>query len=256
MSDARFSLAGRVALVTGGGSGLGRHFARVLAEAGARVAVGGRRRAALEETVGAIASAGGDGYAVTLDVTAPDSVVAAFDTVADWAGDPDVVINNAGVASAGRTEAISEQDWHATIDTNLGGVQRVAGEAARRWIAAGRPGRIVNVASALGIGVSAGTAAYNASKAAVIQLPRPQALEWARHGIAVNALCPGYFPTDLNAGFLETPAGRDMVARIPMGRVGHLEELSGPLLLLASPAGGFMTGSQLVVDGGHLCMGL
>ena len=135
-------------------------------------------------------------------------------------------------------------------------MHRVAGEAARRLIAAGRPGAIVNVASILGLRVAPGTAAYNATKAAVIQLTKTQALEWVRHGIRVNALCPGYFRTEINAAMLDSPRGAALVGRVPMRRVGRLEELDGPLLLLASDAGSYLTGSVLVADGGHLCSSL
>ncbi len=255
MSD-RFDLAGHTALVTGASSGLGRHFAQVLAAAGARLVLGARRVERLDDLAAKLGRNGGVGMAVELDVTDADSVAAAFGHAEDQYGVVDIVINNAGVGIGGRLEAMSSQDWRQTLATNVTGVHQVAAEATRRLIAAGAQGSLVNIASILGLRVSPGNAAYNASKAAVIQLTRSQALEWARHGIRVNALCPGYFATEMNAGFLESARGQAMLDRIPMRRIGRFEELDAPLLLLASAAGSFMTGSVLAVDGGHLCSSL
>ena len=252
----QFSLSGRTALVTGASSGLGRHFANALAAAGATVVLAARRRQRLDDAVAEITAAGGRAVAVALDVTDPASVTAGFATAEAECGLIDVVINNAGTVTGGRVEETSLDDWQRVIDTNLTGVHMVAAEAARRLIAAGKPGSVVNVASILGLRVSPGNAAYNATKAAVIQLTKSQALEWARHGIRVNAICPGYFETELNRGFLQSERGRAMVRRIPLRRVGRLEELDGLLLLLASDAGSFITGSAMVIDGGHLCSSL
>jgi NAD(P)-dependent dehydrogenase (short-subunit alcohol dehydrogenase family) len=252
----RFSLAGRVALVTGASSGLGRHFARVLAGAGARVIVGARRRERLDELVSELVGEGRQAQAVDLDVTNAASIAAAFESAQTAFGVVDVLVNNAGVAWSGRLEQMTDPDWQATLDTNVTAVHRVAAEMVRRLQTAASPGAIVNIASILGIRVGAGTAAYNASKAAVIQLTKSQALEWARLGIRVNALCPGYFPTEINAGFLESDEGKAMLRTVPLRRAGELDELSGPLLLLASGAGAFMTGAVVPVDGGHLCSSL
>ena len=252
----RFSLAGRVALVTGASSGLGRHFACVLAGAGARVVVGARRRERLDALVSELADDGAQALAVDLDVTSAASIEAAFEAAQTTFGVVDVLVNNAGIAWSGRLEQMTDPDWQSTLDTNVTAVHRVAAEMARRLQAAACPGTIVNIASILGIRVGAGTAAYNASKAAVIQLTKSQALEWARLGIRVNALCPGYFPTEINAGFLESDEGQAMLRTVPLRRAGELDELSGPLLLLASGAGAFMTGAVVPVDGGHLCSSL
>ena len=253
---ATIDLTGRTALVTGASSGLGWHFARVLAGAGAQVVVGARRRERVDKLAAEIVESGGAALAVDLDVTCSDSVRAAFEAGAVRFGVIDIVVNNAGIGWGGRLEEMPEAGWQQTLDTNLSGVHRVAAEAARRLIAAGTPGSIVHIASILSFRVSPGNAAYNATKAAVVQLGRSQALEWARHGIRVNCICPGYFPTEINEDFLESERGQAMVRRIPMRRVGRLEELDGPLLLLASDAGSFMTGTELVVDGGHLCSSL
>lgn len=255
MTDS-FSLAGRVALITGASSGLGRHFAKVLAEAGARVVVGARRSSRLDDLVAEISAAGGEAAAVTLDVTDRDSIAGAFAAAEARFGVVELVVNNAGIASTSRAEEMPDDDWQAQVDTNLTAVHRVASEAARRLIAAGKPGSVINIASILGLRVAPGTAAYNATKAAVIHLTKTQAVEWAKHGIRVNAICPGYFKTEMNQAMLDSPRGEELVNRVPMRRVGRMDELDGALLLLASQAGSYITGSVLAVDGGHLCSSL
>ena len=255
MND-RFRLDGRVALVTGASSGLGQHFARVLATAGAKVVAGARRRERLDTLVKEIGNQGSEALAVSLDVTDRASITAAFNAGEARFGFIDLVVNNAGVAATDRAEAMSDDDWQSQIDTNLTAVHRVSSEAVRRLLAAGQPGAIVNIASILGIRVAPGIAAYTATTAAVIQLTKTQAVEWARHGIRANAICPGYFRTEMNQAMLDSPRGEELVSRVPMRRIGRMEELDGALLLLASDAGSFMTGSAVVVDGGHLCSSL
>jgi NAD(P)-dependent dehydrogenase (short-subunit alcohol dehydrogenase family) len=228
----------------------------VLARAGARVVVGARRSARLDELVETIGSVGGEAAAVSLDVTDRSSIAGGFDAAEARFGVVDLVVNNAGVASMSRAEEMPDEDWQLQVDTNLTAVHRVACEAARRLIAAGKPGSVINIASILGMRVAPGTAAYNTTKAAVIQLTKTQAVEWARHGIRANAICPGYFKTEINQAMLDSPRGEELIKRVPMRRTGRMEELDGPLLLLASDAGSFMTGSVLVVDGGHLCSSL
>ena len=250
-----FDLGGRHALVTGASSGLGRHFAGTLARAGARVSLCARRADALADTVAAGSAAGGQAHAVVMDVTERASVSAAFAAAQARFGAVDVLVNNAGIAAPGPALDLAESDWDAVIDTNLKGVFLAAQEAARRMAAAGG-GIIVNIASILGLRVTGGLSAYAASKAGVIQLTRSLALEWARHGVRVNAIAPGYVETEMNAGFFGTEAGQAMIRRVPQRRLGRAHELDGALLLLASGAGSYMTGSTVAVDGGHLVSGL
>lgn len=242
-------LTGRRALVTGASSGVGRHVSQVLAHSGAHVTLAARRMAALEETASQISKHGGNSEIVHLDVTDDASVSAAFP--AD-ARPYDIVVNNAGVAHGGAALDIRPDEWARVIDTDLSGVFRVAQTAAKRMVEAGRGGTIVNVASIAGLRVAGGVAAYATAKAGVIQLTRALALEWARHDIRVNSLCPGYIETDLNRDFFASDAGKAMIRRIPQRRLGRFEDLDGPLLLFASDASRFMTGTEIVVDGGHL----
>ncbi|MGJ3261340.1 MAG: SDR family NAD(P)-dependent oxidoreductase [Rhodospirillales bacterium] len=244
-------MGGKTVLVTGASSGLGRHFAQVLAGAGARVAVAARRVEKLEKLSGEIADAGGTAVAVGMDVTDRSSVTAALDEVAAELGTPDVLINNAGIATGAAALDVTDADWHKVLDTNLEGAWIVAQETAKRMKDAGG-GNIVNTASILGIRVSAGVAPYAISKAGVIQMTKVLALELARHQIRVNALAPGYIETDLNQDFLNSEPGQAMIKRVPMRRCGRVQDLDGPLLLLASDASSYMTGTVVPVDGGHL----
>lgn len=247
-----FSLAGKTALVTGASSGLGEHFARVLARHGADVVIAARRVDRLVALEAQIKAAGGKAAAVPLDVTQAASVAAAFDAAEAAFGPPTIVINNAGISAPAWFARMSETQWRDTMDVNLDGVFRVAQQSAQRMIKHGQGGSIVNIASIVGLGAIKTLSAYAASKAAVIALTRTMALELARDGIRVNALAPGYISTELNDSFWQTDGGKRMIAHIPMRRLGQLQELDGPLLLLASQAGSFMTGSVLTVDGGHL----
>lgn len=247
----RFRLDGKLALVTGASSGLGSHFAEVLAAAGARVALTARRVDKLDSLVSKISSNGGHARAFPLDVTDGSSIRSCFDALADW-GVADVVINNAGVTCTGGLLDQTEEDYDSVLDTNLKGCWAVATEAARRLVAAGQGGSIVNIASILGERVTGGVAPYAISKAGVIQATKVMALELARHAIRVNALLPGYVVTDLNREFLISEAGDRLRQRIPSREFCKLTDLDGPLLLLASDAGMGMTGAMLAVDRGHL----
>ena len=251
-----FSLAGQVALVTGASGGLGAHFAQVLATAGATVAVAARRDDRVAAVVSEIVSTGSRALAVSLDVTNPESVASAFDVTEQDAGLVTVVVNNAGIVDGERALDVSESEWDRVIDTNLKGAWVVAQEAARRMIAANIGGSIVNIASILGFRVSGRIAPYAISKAGVVQMTKALALEWSRYNIRVNALAPGYVETDINREFLKSDAGAKLIRRIPQRRIGRPEDLDGSLLLLASDASGYMTGSIIPVDGGHLVSSL
>ncbi|WP_377843728.1 SDR family NAD(P)-dependent oxidoreductase [Bosea sp. UC22_33] len=244
-------LSGKSALVTGASGGLGLHFARLLARHGVEVTLAARRQSALDQAKAEIAAAGGSSKTLVLDVADSASIAAAL------AGHNfDILINNAGISGAGPAADLAEADWDAVLDTNLKGVFLVAQAVARGMRESDRGGAIVNIASILGHRVAGGVSAYAASKAGVIQLTKVLALEWARDGIRVNALCPGYIETDINRDFFATEAGLNLIKRIPQRRLGQPEELDGALLLLASSAGSYITGSTIDVDGGHLVSSL
>jgi NAD(P)-dependent dehydrogenase (short-subunit alcohol dehydrogenase family) len=248
-----FDLSARRAFITGASSGLGRHFAQTLARAGAVVAVAARRTDRLAETVAAIEGLGGRAVAVAMDVTSRESVCAAMDDAAARIGPIDVLVNNAGISDTRRALDYTEQDWDAIVGTNLKGAWIVAQEAARRMVAAAIAGSIINITSILADRVAGGVSPYCAAKAGLGHLTRALALELARHDICVNSLSPGYVSTELNAEFLNSEAGGKLRARIPQRRFGRYADLDAPLLLLATAAGRYMTGTQIVVDGGHLC---
>lgn len=244
-------LSGAVALVTGAGSGLGRHFAVTLARAGAKVALGGRRLDKLRETERAIEAFDGRALPVELDVTNAASVEAAVEAAERELGAIAVLVNNAGVVADKPALEQTEADWDAAVDTNLKGAFLMANAVARHMLRLKHGGSIVNVASILGLRAAGRVAPYAASKAGLVNLTRALAVEWARHGIRVNALAPGYIETDINRDFLSSPAGQAMAKKIPQRRFGRPEDLDGPLLLLCSPASAFMTGAVIVVDGGQ-----
>ncbi|WP_075219951.1 SDR family NAD(P)-dependent oxidoreductase [Acuticoccus yangtzensis] len=250
------SLEGKVALVTGASSGLGAHFAKVLAGSGASVALAARRIDRLEALRDELAASGAKVTAVPMDVTDPASIAAGLDAAAAALGTITVAVNNAGVSAAAPAMETSDEDWKFVVDTNLTGCFTVARETARRLKAAGSGGSIVNIASITGIRPAGALAHYAAAKAGLIQLTKVLALEWARYGIRVNAIAPGYFETDINRDFFETEAGKALIKRVPQRRLGQMDDLSAPLCLLASDASSFMTGSVITVDGGHVCASL
>ena len=219
------------------------------------MAVAARRADKLQAVVDTIVAAGGQARALSLDVSDAASVRACFDALASW-GAPDVVVNTAGVTVTRPLREQTEEDFDQVLDTNLKGCWLVATEAARRMVAAGQGGSIVNVASILGERVAGGVAPYAISKAGVVQATKAMALELARHRIRVNALLPGYVVTDLNRDFLTSEAGDKLRSRIPSRRFGEMTDLDGPLLLLASDAGAAMSGATVAVDGAHLVSSL
>lgn len=252
MSTDIFRLDGKRVLVTGASSGFGAHFARVLAAAGADLILAARRVEKLQETAAAVRELGREAEVVSMDVADYESVETAFMKIPEF----QVLVNNAGISRLGTTHELSPGDWNAVIDTNLNGVWHVSRFAINRWINAGQSGNIINIASILGLRVSGQLGPYTASKAAVVQLTKSMALDYARSNIRCNAICPGYFKTDINREWLDSPAGEKQIKRIPYKRVGDIPELDGPLLLLASDASSYMSGAAVPVDGAHLCNAL
>ncbi|MXQ14857.1 SDR family NAD(P)-dependent oxidoreductase [Microvirga makkahensis] len=248
-------LSGRSALVTGASSGLGRHFAQVLARAGAEIIVAARRLDALQDVCRDITEQGGVARAVLLDVNDHASIEKVIEATAS-SGGLDILVNNAGVTVTKSVLDVSEEDWDRVVDTNLKGSFLVAQAAARTMKTQGRGGAIINIASILGLRVAGHVSPYVASKAGVVHLTKAMALELARYNIRVNALCPGYIETELNQDFFKSEAGEALVRRIPQRRLGRPSDLDGALLLLCSEAGSYITGSTLAVDGGHLVSSL
>lgn len=246
-----FRLDGRVALVTGASSGIGCALAGAFAAAGARVALAARRTDRLATLADELERCGHEAMVVALDVTDRDAIARAFDEVASRFDVVDVVVNNAGVAKPAMFLKTSPEDLESTMATNFTAAWNVAQEAARRLVAAKRPGSIINITSVLGIGIGPGYSAYAASKAALAQATRAMALEFVRYGIRVNAIAPGWFVTEMNEAFFATDEGAAYLRKTPAGRAGRLEELVGPALLLASNAGSFVNGVVLPVDGSH-----
>ena len=247
-----FDIKGNTALVTGASSGLGKHFSQVLSSYGANVVLAARRVDRLQQTVRTIRLSGGCAECVALDVTSRSSVEASFDFALRMYGCVDIVINNAGVASRGDALEILEEDWDYVVNTNLKGAWLVAQQAGRTMRHNANGGSLINICSILGIRVMGGVAPYAISKSGLEHMTRVLAFEWARYGIRVNAIAPGYIKTDINRAFLESAAGQRAIQKIPQKRYGAPSDLDGTLLLLASDASSYMTGSTIVVDGGHL----
>lgn len=256
MSENYLSMKGKVVLVTGASSGLGAHFANVLAEAGAQVVVGARRVEKLNQTVDSICASGGKALAVPLDVTDPASISNALDQAESTFGPVNVLINNAGVNIAEKFTSIEVGNWDAIMDTNLKGTWQVAIAVCRRLLDIGAKGSIVNISSILGLRSGFGECTYSTSKAAVIQMTKSMALELGHKGIRVNAICPGYFKTEMNGDYFETKKGKAYIQSTPARRLGGLHELNVPLLMLCGDSGSFINGVALPVDGGHLVSSL
>jgi NAD(P)-dependent dehydrogenase (short-subunit alcohol dehydrogenase family) len=246
-----FSLKGRVALVTGASSGLGVRFAEVLADAGAAVALVARRGDRLAAVKARIEEAGGRATAIAADVLDRAAMAQAFDRAEAELGVVDILVNNAGVVHADRAVELAEAEWRRVLGTNLDAALFWSQEAARRLIASSKGGAIINIASILGFGVAKGVAAYAVSKAGLIQLTKALGLELASRGIRVNAIAPGWIVTDLNRDYLASERGAAILKDIPLARFGETRDLDGALLLLASDAGRFITGTTVVVDGGQ-----
>ena len=246
-----FSVASEVALVTGASSGIGLHLAEVLAAAGAKVALAARRTDRLEEACAGIRERGGTCLPVALDVTSRDSIAAALDAVESSLGKLSVLVNNAGVVVSKPFFEHTEEDWDHVVDTNLKGAWMMAREFAHHLVGHKRGGAIINIASVLSFRTIARVPSYLAAKAGLLHLNGAMAMELARYDIRVNAIAPGYIVTDFNRDFLMSEAGQKLAARVPMRRVGQVEDLGGALLFLASPASAYVNGACISVDGGH-----
>lgn len=249
--EERFSLAGRVALVTGGGSGFGERFALVLAQAGAKVAVAARRTNRIQSVAQAIVDNGGQAIAVEMDVSDRASIKAAFDEAEAKLGTVDVLVNNAGQSSPAPFQEMSGEQWNALLDVNLSGPYHVSQEMVQRLIRKERPGSIIHIASILGKLAKAAFINYGVTKGALMNMTEYMALDLLPHGIRVNAIAPGYFPSEMTNPFFESEAGKKEIAALPPKRLGRLEELDGALLLLASEASSYINGTTLTVDYGH-----
>ena len=262
MSDSKritdlFDLSGKVAIVTGAGSGLGAVFAGALADAGAAVVASDLNLEGAEATVARLEASGARALAIAANMAREEDVIALVERTVAELGRVDILVNNAGIGAVAPPEDMSLEDWQRVIDVNLTGVFLGAREAAKAMIAAGNGGRIINIASILGAGASipVPAAPYAASKAAVINLTRDLAVHWAPYGILVNAIGPAYFGTAMTQGLIEIPEMRAAIeGRTPLGRLGQPEELRGPIVFLASEASSYITGHTLFVDGGWTAM--
>jgi NAD(P)-dependent dehydrogenase (short-subunit alcohol dehydrogenase family) len=249
MSD----LAGKIAWITGASSGLGDRFARVLAAAGAIVALSARRVERLEALAADIIATGGRALAVPMDATQVAAITAAAGRIAAELGSVEILVNNAGISRQARLEAVTEQDYDAVLDTNLKGPFFVAQAAARQMIAAGRGGRIVNIGSIASFRTIGHQAPYAIAKAGIEMMTRCMAREWGRHGINTNAICPGYIETEISGTFWQTDAGRKLVAALPRRRLGEPRDLDALLLLLCGgEAARFINGAAMVADDGYM----
>ncbi|MFQ5894354.1 MAG: SDR family NAD(P)-dependent oxidoreductase [Nitrospinota bacterium] len=246
-----FDLSGKVALVTGGGTGLGKAMALGLAGAGADLILASRTLARLQGAKAEVEALGRHALALPLDVAKPEEADACVSGAVDWQGHLDILVNNAGVAADAFLVEQSPEEWDRVMATNLRGAFLMCRAVGPHMVGRGQ-GKVINIASVVGLIGMPSLTAYSASKGGLIQLTRSLALEWARYSVQVNALCPGYFLTELNRPFLESEAGRRLIQRqIPLRRAGRPEELQGAVVFLASSASDFMTGAVLAVDGGQ-----
>lgn len=249
------SLEGKVAFVTGASSGLGRHLALTLAKAGADVALTARRADRLAELAREIAALGRRAEALEMDVRTPASIRAAVEAAESSLGPIDVLLNNAGIAVQKPAAEFTEDDYREQMGTNLDGAWFCAQTVGKRMIARGKGGKIVNMASMLAQKAIPQLTLYCMSKAAVVQMTRCLALEWARHGIQVNAILPGYIETEMNGPYWRSEPGQAFMKKFPRRRVGQPHELDELTVLLSGPGSNFMTGSIILIDDGQSLMG-
>ena len=248
-----FNLEGKTALVTGAGSGIGQEIAKTLYDAGANLALAARRKEKLEETKSILNNKSQNVEVFSLDVTNEDSIKNCLTDINKEFPSIDILVNNAGMTVVGTLDNNEQDEWDNVINTNLRGPWALS----KFWLKSileknQKNGVVLNVSSITGEAVQKGNGIYAISKAALSHMTRQMALEWAKYNVRVNAIAPGYFRTDINSDFLDSEMSAPMIKRIPFRRPGNISELQGPILLLASDAGSYMTGSTLVVDGGHL----
>ena len=253
MSNSIFSLEGKNALITGAGSGIGKKITEILYGAGANIALAARRIEKLEETKNDLEKGSQKVEIFSLDVTKEESIAECLKSIKKRMGDIDILVNNSGVTIVGAMDSHTTNEWDNVMDTNLRGPWILS----KNWLhqrleEKKKGGVIINVSSITGENPQKGNGIYAVSKSGLSHLTRQMALEWAKHGVRVNSIAPGYIRTDLNSDFIDSEMSDDMIRRIPMRRVGKINEIEGPILLLASEAGSYITGSTLVVDGGHL----
>ncbi|WP_341894624.1 SDR family oxidoreductase [Ferrovibrio terrae] len=244
------SLKGKVAVVTGASSGLGERFAELLSSAGAAVALAARRTDRLKTLADRITANGGTAITVKLDVNDYDNIQGAFAEIAGRLGGVDILINNSGVSKQARITDVTPDDYDFTMNTNTKGAFFVAQAAAKDMIARKAEGRIINIASVAGLKVLSQLSVYCMSKAAVVQMTKAMALEWARYGINTNAICPGYIETEINRDYWATPGGQKLIEMLPRRRVGDAKDLDGLIMLLASSEARFINGAIIAADDG------
>jgi len=249
-------LDNQVALVTGASSGLGEHFSKILADCGATVVLAARRKQRLDALADKLREQGSQVLAVEMDVTDESSVARALALAETEVGSLSILINNAGMADSKTFLKLSESSWRKTLDVNLDGAWRVAHAVTQQMVATDTQGCVVNIASILGLRVGFGNSAYAVSKAGLVQMTKAMSLELQSKGIRVNALCPGFIHTDINAAYFASEQGQSFITTTPAGRTGTLDELTWPLLLLCSDAGSYINGVALPVDGGHMVSSL
>lgn len=248
----KFSLKGRTALVTGASSGMGRHFVQTLADNGAKVICAARRKDSIEAAAREIRERGGQAVAVELDIGSTESVTRAFDAAEAAFGTVDLLVNNAGQIVFAPFPDISDEQWLNLMNVNLNGCMRMSREFAKRLIAAKKPGALVNITSITGQQTKPYLSIYGTAKAGLIHFTKQLAIDLLPHGIRANSIAPGYFRTEMVDWYFDSPEGKAEVENLPAKRVGNLDELDGPLLLLLSDAGSYLNGVILPVDYGHV----
>lgn len=251
-----FDLTGKVAIITGGATGIGRGISEGLADAGATIVLASRRVNILEEACKEISDqTGATTYSHRLDITSTAEINTLVDDVISKFGHIDILVNNAGVGGSEKPILeMTEEDWDFTVATDLRGIFVLSKAVVHQMVERGEGGKVLNVASIGGLIIFPNMSAYCASKGGVIQLTKVMALEWVRYNIQVNAILPGYFETPMNTHFFATDNGKKIIKKnIPAGRLGQIDDIKGLAVYLASPASNFMTGSQVVIDGGQIC---